>query len=90
VAFSADRKTIILPPESKPGGNYSPGILVGDTLYVSGQAGEDAAGKIPGDFDAESEAGPGKTSTTFSKAAWMSSDVKRASVLDGWKACSRE
>lgn len=52
-AFSADRKTIVLPPGSKPGGNYSPGILFGDTLYMSGQAGEDASGKIPGDFDAE-------------------------------------
>ena len=42
-----------MPPGSKPGGNYSPGILLGDTLYISGQAGEDAAGKVPGDFDAE-------------------------------------
>jgi 2-iminobutanoate/2-iminopropanoate deaminase len=50
--FGAD-KTIITPPGSKPGGNYSQGILVDGTLYVSGQAGEDAAGKIPGDFDAE-------------------------------------
>jgi 2-iminobutanoate/2-iminopropanoate deaminase len=47
-----DKKTI-LPPGAKPGGNYSQGILVGDTLYISGQAGEDAAGKIPSDFDAE-------------------------------------
>ena len=42
-----------MPPGAKPGGNYSPGIMIGDTLYISGQAGEDAAGKIPGDFDAE-------------------------------------
>jgi 2-iminobutanoate/2-iminopropanoate deaminase len=50
--FGAD-KTIISPPGSKPGGNYSQGILVDGTLYISGQAGEDAAGKIPDDFDAE-------------------------------------
>ena len=50
--FGAD-KTIISPPGSKPGGNYSQGILVDGTLYISGQAGEDPAGKIPGAFDAE-------------------------------------
>ena len=48
----AQRK-IIVPPGAKPGGTYSQGILTGDTLFVSGQGGEDAAGKIPADFDAE-------------------------------------
>ena len=52
LAFGADKK-IILPPGAKPGGNYSPGILIDGTLYISGQGGEDAAGKVPGDFDAE-------------------------------------
>ncbi|MCI0389470.1 MAG: RidA family protein, partial [Acidobacteria bacterium] len=52
LAFSSDKK-IILPPGAKSGGNYSPGILTDGTLYISGQAGEDAAGKIPSDFDAE-------------------------------------
>lgn len=51
-AFSAD-KTIISPPGAKPGGNYSQGILADGTLYISGQGGEDAAGRIPGDFNAE-------------------------------------
>jgi 2-iminobutanoate/2-iminopropanoate deaminase len=50
---SGTDKKIILPPGAKPGGNFSQGVLVGDTLYISGQAGEDAAGKIPRDFDAE-------------------------------------
>ena len=48
----AQRK-IIVPPGAKPGGNYSQGILTSDTLFVSGQGGEDAAGKIPADFEAE-------------------------------------
>ena len=52
VLFGADKR-IILPSGAKPGGNYSPGILVDGTLYVSGQGGEDAGGKIPPDFDAE-------------------------------------
>jgi 2-iminobutanoate/2-iminopropanoate deaminase len=51
-AFGADKR-IILPPAAKPGGNYSPGILTDGTLYISGQGGEDAAGKVPSDFDAE-------------------------------------
>jgi 2-iminobutanoate/2-iminopropanoate deaminase len=51
-AFGADKK-IISPPGTKPGGNYSQGILVDGTLYISGQGGEDAAGKIPRDFDSE-------------------------------------
>jgi len=52
LALAAD-KQIVRPEGSKPGGNYSPGILVNDTLYISGQAGEDADGKIPAEFEAE-------------------------------------
>ena len=33
---SGTDKKIILPPGAKPGGNFSQGILVGDTLYISG------------------------------------------------------
>ena len=51
-AFAADKK-IISPPGTKPGGNYSQGVLVDGTLYISGQGGENATGKIPTDFDAE-------------------------------------
>ena len=51
-AFGAE-KQIIVPPGAKPGGNYSLGILIDGTLNISGQAGEDAAGKIPGEFEAE-------------------------------------
>jgi len=51
-ALGADKK-IVSPPQTKPGGNYSQGILIDGTLYISGQGGEDAAGKIPNDFDAE-------------------------------------
>jgi len=54
VLFAADKK-IILPPGAEPGGNYSPGILVDGTLYISGQGGEDASGKIPKDFEAEAK-----------------------------------
>jgi 2-iminobutanoate/2-iminopropanoate deaminase len=50
---SSFEKHVILPPGGKPGGNYSQGILVDGTLYISGQGGEDGAGKILHDFDAE-------------------------------------
>ena len=52
LTFGADKK-ITSPPGAKSGGNYSQGILIDGTLYISGQGGEDAAGKIPGDFDVE-------------------------------------
>jgi 2-iminobutanoate/2-iminopropanoate deaminase len=52
IALGAD-KEIIAPPGTKPSGNYSQDILIDGTLYISGQGGEDAAGKIPSDFDAE-------------------------------------
>lgn len=51
-ALRTDRKTI-LPPGAKSGGNWSPGILIDGTLYVSGMGGEDASGKISADFEAE-------------------------------------
>jgi 2-iminobutanoate/2-iminopropanoate deaminase len=52
IAIGAE-KEIISPAGTKPGGNYSQGILIDGTLYISGQGGEDAAGKIPSDFDVE-------------------------------------
>jgi 2-iminobutanoate/2-iminopropanoate deaminase len=52
-AIVGAEKKIILPPGAKPGGNYSPGILVDGTLYVSGQGGEDSSGSIPKDFEGE-------------------------------------
>ena len=52
VAFGDDKK-IISPAGAKPGGNYSQGIMADGTLYISGQVGEGADGKIPSDFDME-------------------------------------
>jgi 2-iminobutanoate/2-iminopropanoate deaminase len=52
VPFAAEKK-IILPPGAKPGGNFSPGILVDGTLYISGQIGQDPSGKFPQAFEAE-------------------------------------
>jgi 2-iminobutanoate/2-iminopropanoate deaminase len=47
-------KKIIQPKEFAAGGPFSPGVLVGDTLYVAGQTGRDLkSGKVPEDFEAE-------------------------------------
>ena len=40
-------KRVIAPAGVTPIGPYSPGILAGDFLYVSGQGGRDANGKLP-------------------------------------------
>ena len=50
--FRSDKK-VILPPGAKPSGNWSHGILLDGTLYISGMGGEDANGKIPDEFEAE-------------------------------------
>ena len=46
-------KQVIAPPGPKPVGPYSPGILAGDFLYVSGQGGRDATGALPANIDGE-------------------------------------
>ena len=48
------KKKVITPKDSQPGRPFSQGILVGDTLYVSGQGGVDASTKkIPDKFEDE-------------------------------------
>jgi 2-iminobutanoate/2-iminopropanoate deaminase len=78
-AFGADKK-IIVPPGTKPGGNYSQGILSDGTLYVSGQGGEDASGKIPGDFDAEVKQCLDNIETVLKAAGMAPSDVVSVQV----------
>jgi 2-iminobutanoate/2-iminopropanoate deaminase len=56
-SFSQERK-VISPPEFGNQGKdalpFSPGVLVGDTLYVSGEIGVDLkTGEIPKDFESE-------------------------------------
>src|SRR5262245_56819008 len=64
VGISADRpgplqptsdpqKRVIAPPGPKPVGPYSPGIMAGDFLYVSGQGARDRDGRLPESVDAQ-------------------------------------
>src|SRR5437773_6989681 len=46
-------KRAIAPAGIKPVGPYSPGILAGDFLYVSGQAGRDVDGKLPNTIEGQ-------------------------------------
>jgi 2-iminobutanoate/2-iminopropanoate deaminase len=49
-------KTVVAPPGAAKGGNFSPAILSGGTLYVSGQVGRDKEGKRPEKFEDEVKA----------------------------------
>jgi reactive intermediate/imine deaminase len=46
-------RRIIAPPGPKPVGPYSPGILAGDFLYVSGQGARDRDGRLPDTVEAQ-------------------------------------
>jgi 2-iminobutanoate/2-iminopropanoate deaminase len=66
-------KTVVRPPGAEPSASWSHGIQVGDTLYISGMGGDDAAGKIPGDFEAEVKQALNNIDAVL-KAAGMSPD----------------
>ena len=66
-------KTVVRPSGAEPSPSWSHGILVRDTLYISGMGGEDAAGKIAGDFNAEVKQALNNIDAVL-KAAGMSPD----------------
>ncbi len=50
----AAEKRIIYPPEFREGMPFSPGVLVGSTLYCAGQTGSDLeTGEYPAEFEQE-------------------------------------
>ncbi|OYW11897.1 MAG: hypothetical protein B7X34_02475 [Acidobacteriia bacterium 12-62-4] len=49
---AADKK-VVAPKDTKPGRPFSPGILSGGTLYISGQTGADKNGNYPEKFEDE-------------------------------------
>lgn len=54
IAVHAAEKKVIQPKEMPAGRPFSPGILMGDTLYVAGTTGTDLkTGKLPDNFEAE-------------------------------------
>jgi 2-iminobutanoate/2-iminopropanoate deaminase len=83
---SAQQTKVISPPEFANQGKddlpFSPGILVGDTLYVSGEIGFDLhTGQIPKDFDAEVKACLDNIGIVLKAAGMDYSDVVSAQVF---------
>jgi 2-iminobutanoate/2-iminopropanoate deaminase len=81
----AAQKQIIRPQGTAPGGNYSAGILLDGTLYISGQAGEDRNGKIPSSFEAEVNQALENIDVVLKAAGMTPSDVVsvQAYLTDG-------
>ena len=76
----AAEKKIIQPQGTKPGGSWSHGILVQGTLYVSGMGGEDANGKIAGDFDTETRQALANIGEVLKRAGMSPADVVSVQV----------
>lgn len=48
---AAERRAVVSARGAKPIGPYTPGIIAGDYLYVSGQGARDAEGRMPATFE---------------------------------------
>ena len=79
MALAADKK-VIRPKGAEPNAGWSHGILVDGTLYVSGMGGEDAAGKIPGTFEAEMKQSLANIGAVLAKAGMSLANVVSVQV----------
>ena len=78
-AIRTDKK-FIYSPGTKAGGNYTPGILMDGTLYVSGQLGLDANGKLPADFEGEVKQSLDNIGAVLKEAGMSPADVVSVQV----------
>ena len=74
------QKSVVRPPGAEPSASWSHGILVGDTLFISGMGGEDAAGKIPGVFEAEVKQALDNVGAVLKAGGMSSADVVSVQV----------
>ncbi len=79
LTFGAEKK-VVRPERAEASASWSHGILVGDTLYISGMGGEDAAGKIPGSFEAEVKQALDNIGAVLKAAGMSSGDVVSVQV----------
>jgi 2-iminobutanoate/2-iminopropanoate deaminase len=79
LTLGAERK-VIRPKGADPSGSWSHGILVDGTLYVSGMGGEDAAGKIAVNFEAEVKQSLENIGAVLTEAGMSSADVVSVQV----------
>ena len=73
-------KKVVRPKGAEPNAGWSYGILVDDTLYVSGMGGEDAAGKIPATFEAEVKQSLDNINAVLKEAGMTPADVVSVQV----------
>jgi 2-iminobutanoate/2-iminopropanoate deaminase len=76
----AAEKRVIRPAGATPSKNWSHGILVAGTLYVSGMGGEDKDGKIPATFEAETKQALENIGAVLKEAGMSPADVVSVQV----------
>jgi 2-iminobutanoate/2-iminopropanoate deaminase len=79
LTLGADKK-VIRPKGAEPNAGWSYGILMDDTLYVSGMAGENAAGQIPASFEAEMKQSLENIGAVLKEAGMSPADVVSVQV----------
>ena len=79
LVLAADKR-VILPKGAERNAGWSHGLLVDGTLYVSGMAGEDAAGKIPETFEAEMKQSLVNITAVLKEAGMSLADVVSVQV----------
>lgn len=81
LAAPAQDKKAVYPEGATKGGNFSPAINAGGTLYVSGQVGRDAKlGRIPDNFEDEVKATLDNIGVTLKAAGYGFSDAVSVQV----------
>lgn len=78
-AFAATKK-VIIPAGEKPSANWSHGILIDGTLYVSGFAGEEKDGKVPPNFEDEARLALANIDAVLKAGGMTSADVVSVQV----------
>jgi len=73
-------KKVVRPAGAEPSRNWSHGLLVDGTLYVSGMGGEDAQGKIPASFEAEVKQSLDNIGAVLKEAGLTPTDVVAVQV----------
>lgn len=80
LAQGTSSKQVIQPKGAPPNAGWSYGLLVDGTLYISGMAGEDAAGKIAPTFEAEVTQALNNISAVLKEAGMSLSNVVSVQV----------
>ena len=79
--LAAEKKVIVPPEFAGANANFSPGILVDGTLYVSGQVGRDLKTKqFPADFESEVKTVLGNIGIVLKAAGMTYKDVVSVQV----------